>query len=191
MPKQSPKAKKLPHPDAHFLDAAVGWIELGAPREALKELDQITAELQNDPQVLEVRWQVFARTDSWDKSLPVAQEFCKAAPGLPQGWLHQAVSLYRLNRTQEAWNLLLPFAQKFPRSWIIPYDLACYACQLAKVDEGRHWLRRAFRLGDAKEVKLLALADPDLKMLWPEIQSGQWDNLGTSDASAEPAEPAK
>lgn len=189
MAKTGPKPKKLPHPDAHFLDAAVGWIELGSPREALKELDQIAPELQKDPQVLEVRWQVFARTDSWEKSLPVAREFCQAAPGVPQGWLHQAVSLYRLNRTQEAWDLLLPFAQKFPLSWIIPYDLSCYACQLGKIAEGRRWLGRAFHLGDAKEVKLLALADPDLKILWPEIQSGQWDN--SSDASAEPAEPAK
>ena len=59
----------------------------------------------------------------------------------------------------------------FPRSWIIPYDLSCYACQLNKLDEGRTWLKKAFKLGDPKEVKLLALADPDLKVLWPEIES--------------------
>jgi tetratricopeptide (TPR) repeat protein len=175
MPKSNPKVVKLPPPDCHYLEAAVGWVELGNPSEALKELDLISVANQNCAQVLEVRWQVHARTESWDKSLPVAQEFCKAAPGLPQPWLHQAVSLYRLNRTEEAWNLLLPFAQKFPRSWVIPYDLACYACQLGKTDEGRRWLRKALDLGDSKEVKLLALADPDLKVLWPEIQSGRWE----------------
>ena len=183
MPKPNPKIAKLPHPDCYFLEAAVGWVELGNAAEALKELGQISAENQNLPQVLEVKWQIHARTEAWDQSLPVAREFCKAAPGLPQPWLHQAVSLYRLNRTEEAWTLLLPFAQKFPRSWVIPYDLACYACQLGKVEEGRHWLRRAFRLGDAKEVKLLALADSDLKILWPEIQSGRW----SLSAEAEPA----
>ena len=75
-------------------------------------------------------------------------------------------------------------AKKFPRSWIIAYDLACYACQLNRVDEGRQWLRKAFRLGDSKEIKPLALADPDLKVLWPEIESATFE-------SSEEAESAK
>jgi hypothetical protein len=183
MAKTSPRTKNLPHPNCYFLDAAVGWLELGNPAEALKELEQVSAEYQNDARVLEVKWQVFARTESWDRSLPIAQEFCKAAPGLPQPWLHQAVSLYRLNRTEEAWKLLLPFAQKFPRSWMIPYDLACYACQLSKVDEGRRWLKKAFRLGDSKEIKLLALADPDLKVLWAEIESSRLELMPEAEPS--------
>jgi hypothetical protein len=177
--------KTLPPPNAHYLEAAVGWLELGNPREALAELAQIAPEFLDHPQVLEVKWQVFARCESWDKSLPIAQAFCHVAPGLPQGWLHQAVSLYRLNRTQDAWNLLLPMAKKFPRSWIIAYDLACYACQLSRLDEGREWLRKAFRLGDPKEIKTLALADPDLKSLWPEIQDSRFES------SSEEAESAK
>ena len=173
--------RTLPPPNNHFLEAAVGWLELGNPNEAHAELNQIAPEFLDHPQVLEVKWQIFARTDKWDKSLPIAQAFCQVAPGLPQGWLHQAVSLYRLNRTEDAWNLLLPMAKKFPRSWIIAYDLACYACQLNRLDEGRSWLKKAFNLGDNKEVKLLALADPDLKPLWPEIESSQ---LESSEASA-------
>jgi len=177
--------KILPPPNCHFLDAAVGWLELGNPAEALNELAQIECELAVEPQVLEVKWQVLARSDKWDMYLPVAQAFCQAAPGLPQPWLHHAVSLYRLNRTEEAWNLLLPMAKKFPKSWVIPYDLACYACQLEQLDDGRRWLRKACRLGDGKEVKVLALADPDLKTLWPEIQDPRFELL------SEEAEPAK
>jgi hypothetical protein len=177
--------KTLPPPNSHYLEAAVGWLELGNPHEALGELALIAPEFLGHPQVLEVKWQIFARTEKWDKSLPIAQAFCEIAPGLPQSWLHQAVSLYRLNRTQEAWNLLLPIAQKFPRSWIIAYDLACYACQLSLLDEGRQWLKKAFRLGDPKEIKTLALADPDLKSLWPEIQDSRFES------SSEEAESAK
>jgi len=168
--------KTLPAPNSHYLDSAVGWLELGNPNEALAELSQIAPEFLDHPQVLEVKWQVFARTESWARSLPIAEAFCQIAPGLPQGWLHQAVSLYRLNRTQDAWNLLLPMAKKFPRSWIIAYDLACYACQLDRLDEGRQWLRKAFRLGDPKEIRTLALADPDLKSLWPEIQDSRFES---------------
>jgi predicted Zn-dependent protease len=174
MPKKTNNKKALPYPDCHFFDAAVGWMELGNCREALLELDRVSVECKDDPQVLELKWQILARMDRWDQSLPVAQDFCRVAPLLPQGWLHQAVSLYRLYRTQEAWDLLRPLAQQFPRSWIIAYDLACYACQLSKLEDSRDWLRKAFRLGDASEVKLLALADPDLKVLWPEIESASW-----------------
>jgi hypothetical protein len=172
--------KALPPPACHFFDASVGWLELGNPREALAELNQITEEFASEPLVLEVKWQIFARTDSWSHSLPVAQVFCEVAPGRPEGWLHQAVSLYRLNRTEEAWNLLLPMAKKFPRSWVIPYDLACYACQLGRLEEGRQWLRKAFKLGDSTEIKPLALADPDLKALWGEIEETTFESKSSS-----------
>jgi hypothetical protein len=175
--------KKLAPPDCHFVDAAMGWLELGNPTEALVELAHITSAVKNDPLVLETKWQIFARTEKWNESLPVAQTICDVAPGSPQGWLHQAVSLYRLNRTQEAWNLLLPMAKRFPKSWVIAYDLACYACQLSKVEDGRRWLRKAFKLGEPTEVKLLALADPDLKVLWPEIEDSRVDAEKTESAT--------
>lgn len=161
--------KSLPPPDCHHFEASIGWLELGNPTEALLELARIAPDLAEQPQVLEVKWQAFARLDHWERSLPVAQTFCQVAPSIPQGWLHQAVSLYRLNRTQEAWDLLRPMADRFPRSWIVSYDLSCYACQLGRLDEGRLWLKKAFTLGNAHEVQALALADPDLKSLWREI----------------------
>src|SRR5678816_3123958 len=174
--------KKLAPPDCHYVDAAMGWLELGNPSEALAELSHVSKQLSNDPLVLETKWQILARTDRWNESLPVAKTFCEVAPAVPQGWLHQAVSLYRLNRTKEAWELLLPMAEKFPKSWVIAYDLACYACQLDSVEEGRRWLRKAFKLHEPAEVKLLALADPDLKVLWPEIEQSQFEGKKTQTA---------
>ena len=161
--------ESVPPPDIFYVNAAIGWLELGNPIEAQSELGQIAVAHQNHPEVLEVRWQICARLNKWEPSLPIAQTICEVAPERPQGWLHQAVSLYRLNKTEDAWNLLLPMAEKFPKSWIIPYDLACYACQLERLEDGRKWLLRAFKLGDANQVKVLALADPDLTVLWPEI----------------------
>src|SRR5947209_632511 len=96
--------KKLAPPDCHFVDAAIGWLELGSPSEALNELSRVSDRVQREPLVLETRWQILARTERWQESLPVAQMFCEATPGVPQPWLHQAVSLYRLSRTQEAWD---------------------------------------------------------------------------------------
>ena len=40
---------------------------------------------------------------------------------------------------------LRPAFEKFPKVSVIPYNLACYACQMNKLDEARVWLRRAMR----------------------------------------------
>lgn len=56
-------------------------------------------------------------------------------------------------------------ADKFPDQWLIPYNLACYACQLGRLDEAREWFRRALTMGDGKAIKLEALNDPDLAPL--------------------------
>jgi hypothetical protein len=66
--------------------------------------------------------------------------------------------------------LMLQAWQKFPREWVIAYNLACYACRLGKQDEAREWLQDAFDLAsDKKAVKLQALNDRDLEPLWLKI----------------------
>jgi hypothetical protein len=52
---------------------------------------------------------------------------------------------------------------------IIRYNLACYACQLGNLKEARHWLKRAIDLAGTKQVKLMALEDPDLEPLCKQI----------------------
>ena len=66
----------------------------------------------------------------------------------------------------EAWHSLLPAAQKFAKNPTIAYNLACYACQLGRLGEARHWFQRAVELGDAQKVRSLGQQDPDLKPLY-------------------------
>ena len=54
--------------------------------------------------------------------------------------------------------------------WVIPYNIACYACQLGDYDEAREWLIKAFELEDAKRLLKTALADTDLKPMHDEIK---------------------
>ncbi|HZO84674.1 MAG TPA: hypothetical protein VFC26_05645, partial [Verrucomicrobiae bacterium] len=51
----------------------------------------------------------------------------------------------------------------------IPYNLACYACQLGRINDSRQWLKRALSVG-GKKIRSLALEDPDLQPLWDEIK---------------------
>jgi hypothetical protein len=47
--------------------------------------------------------------------------------------------------------------------------LACYSCQLGHLKEAMLWLGKAIDLAGRKDIRQMALADPDLKPLWPKI----------------------
>lgn len=164
---------KLEPPDKFFLSAATGWFELGLPAEAEAELGKISAENQCHPDVLEARWLLLAHSARWDAALEVARTLVKHAPKRSSGWLHQAYALRRASAggLQQARDALLPAAEKFPREATIPYNLACYACQLKDLGEARLWLQRAFKIGAREKIRALALADDDLKPLWDEIRN--------------------
>ena len=150
--------------DHHHFLAAQGWLELGDPQEASKELEQITA--ASDPDVLEMRWEIQAQAKQWTACAELGRSLIRLAPERLVSWIHCAYALHELRRTQEAWEILLPAAQKFPADATIPYNLACYACQLGDLVSARDWLAQAFRLGNAKEIRAQASGDPDLAPLW-------------------------
>jgi TPR repeat protein len=65
---------------------------------------------------------------------------------------------------------LIQAQKSFPKEAIIAYNLACYDCQLGDLDAAKAWLDKACTLGDVHKIKLMALQDPDLKLLWPDIR---------------------
>jgi hypothetical protein len=44
--------------------------------------------------------------------------------------------------------------------------LACYSAQLGQLDVAQEYLDKSYELGDAKQLKLMALDEEDLKPLW-------------------------
>jgi tetratricopeptide (TPR) repeat protein len=162
---------ELGPPHSHFVSAAEGWTELGNLPEARMELDRIAAVYQKHPCVLEARWKIAARAQDWAVALALARALLDTAPEAPTGWLHHSYSLRRApgGGVQAAWDALLPALDKFPALAVIPYNLACYACQLGQLDQARSLLRRALELSYKPSLKQMALQDPDLQPLWPEI----------------------
>jgi Flp pilus assembly protein TadD len=152
----------LDFPDRHLAMAAEGWLDLRNPDEAARELERISPAGRRHPTVLEVRWRVCAGRRQWPEALEVARELTRVAPEQPEGWIHQSYSLHELRRTDEAWTALLQVADRFPDESIIPYNLACYACQRGDLDVARQWLREAVRLRSKEEIQALASGDPDL-----------------------------
>jgi predicted Zn-dependent protease len=157
----------LRHPDVFYLNAAHGWLELGNASEALAELERLSPEAQKHLDVLQIRWQIAAKDQRWAEALELIELITSLAPENPFGWIHRSYCLHELKRTQEAWDSLLPLAEKYPHEWLIRYNLACYACQLGQHEEAKIWLARAAALGDPAEVEQLAAEDPDLKPLVP------------------------
>jgi predicted Zn-dependent protease len=162
--------RSLKAEEQHCVNAAMGWIELGNPKEAIAELSRIPLACREHPAVLEVQWRIHADLQQWESAFAIGKRLVELAPDKPGSWINQSFALHELKRTQEAWKVLLPAAGKFPEISTIPYNLACYACQLGDHVEARRWLARAVEMRNREEIKQLALADKDLEPLWLEIQ---------------------
>jgi tetratricopeptide (TPR) repeat protein len=160
---------ELQAPDLHHLNAAEGWLELGNHHEALAELTQISPAEQGRLEVLGLRWSIAAQFKSWEECIQLATTIIELAPENVFGWVHRSFALHELRRTQEACDLLRPVAKQFPRNETIPYNLACYECQLGNLPEARKWFQQALTRSDPESIKQQALADADLQPLWPEI----------------------
>lgn len=164
----------IEYPDRHRLLAALGWMELGRPDEAERELEPLLRRPQPHPDVLELQWSILAAQQRWAEAVTVAEALVRLVPDRASGWLHRAYALRRAPQggLEKAWAALLPAAAHFPRELLVAYNLSCYACQMGRLDEARQWLRRAFELGNRDEVKQMALQDPDLEPLRSEVE--QW-----------------
>lgn len=163
-------------PDTHYLVASEGWLELGAPAEAANELEQLSSAARKHPDSLQMYWAVHAAYENWTAALDVAEELVTNAPGEAAGWIHRAYATRRNSEgsLEAAWLALYPAAKLFPKEPIIPYNLACYACQMGRLQESKAWLGRALRIPAEKSgktmIKKMALADSDLEVLWGEIE---------------------
>lgn len=157
---------------AHQLNAVLGWLELGNLQEARIELNGLGADVQSRPDLLEVRWILDARQEDWREALKTAEKLVEVAPGNSAGWLHRAYAARRVPEggLETAAMLLKPAFDKFPQEPTIPYNLACYACQLGDLEEARSWLREAVTRGSVKKIRAMGLSDSDLEPLWPEIR---------------------
>ena len=163
--------KPLELHDLRYLAAAQGWLELGNHLEADEELENITAEQRAHPAVLEIRWQIYAKAGKWEGALDIASALVQLVPESALGCVHRSFSLHELKRTEEARDNLLRVVDKFSKDATMRYNLACYECQLGRLDQARAWLEKSFEIGDAKKMKLAALDDSDLEPLWKGIGS--------------------
>ena len=155
--------------DRRYLLAAEGWLELGNWNEANKELDQIAAEMRGHPDVIEMRYRVYAAAGRWDYAHAVGQALVRMVPYRLGGWLGLAESERKLAGVglEKAYETLLAATGHHPDEPVLQFRIACCACQLGILPAAKMWLEKAFAL-DPK-LRLQALDEPELEPLWREI----------------------
>ncbi len=166
--------ERLEPPHVHFLNAALGWLELGNPEEAQEEIARIEPMLLAHPQVLEARWQICAALKSWDGAAEIAELLLRIVPESHIGWLHWAYALRRARNggLEKARNALRPAYDLFPNISLIPYNLSCYSAQLGSMEESWEWFQKALGVAEnPQELRQMALADADLKPIWEKIRA--------------------
>lgn len=159
-------------PDRHHLSAALGWLGLGNWHEAKVELQKISDENRRAPAVLLAEYEVYSSSKDWGHAADVAGVLVEVIPNSAGVWLSLAYAVRRKpgGNIEEARAILTKGEQLFPGESMIAYNLACYECQLGNMDMARDWLDKAMARGDAKQIRALALKDPDLEPIWAELK---------------------
>ncbi len=144
--------KSIPYPDFWHLESAHGWLMLGNPREAARDLERIHPRYHAHPHVAEIRCRFLIEQKKWTQALDAAATQVISAPDRPNSWIYFAFCLHELRQTKEAWEILTVAAKRFPKNHLIASNLACYACHLREFKSARRWVRRALKLLNHTEV---------------------------------------
>ena len=140
----------LPVRARRYLQGAEGWLGLGDWKSANDELASITESWAAHPDVLKVRFRIYAAAKRWQLAFVVTEALVSLRPDDPENWIYRSFAFHEFKRALKALVILPQGGQIFPEMFLIIYDLACYACQLGHISEGRQWLKRAIAIGGAE-----------------------------------------
>lgn len=112
---------------AHLISAAQGWLELGNPAEALRELAKIPSSACN-LDVLRLRFTAFAVSEEWQAASMVAEVAVQLYEQQPEPWLWRAEAFRAVTgRAEEAYQVLRKACQLFPGNAAVSKAFAEYA----------------------------------------------------------------
>jgi tetratricopeptide (TPR) repeat protein len=150
--------------DLRHLTAAHGYLDLGMFPDTEAELDLINPDVRHLPEVLSVRLEIYLRQENWERVLGIAARLIQNDPQEPQWSISYAYATRRAQTLEEAKAILLEAIGRHPREPMIPYNLACYECQLGNLESAKLYLEQAIKMNPG--FRAGALEDPDLEPLW-------------------------
>jgi tetratricopeptide (TPR) repeat protein len=153
---------------ARLLNPAIGYFQLGMATEACEELHALPAEIQNLPEVIALRAEIYTHAAAWDSLREMAAGLVASAPGSSQNWIWLAYATRRCRSIEEAERLLLKARELHPAEPMIHFNLACYAAQTGFLENARAHLDHAITLDPS--IRQQALEDDDLLPLWAAVK---------------------
>ena len=159
----------LEPPDQQYWQAAVGYVELGMFQDANDQLEKIDPFNRAAPEVLAVRLAIYRGLKKWELMQQIAKRLKEFQPDNVQWTISLAYATRRAYSIDVAMEILLDAEAKFPREAAIPYNLACYYCQLGEMEKAKRYLKGAFEID--LNWRKAALDDEDLKPLWDSLKT--------------------
>lgn len=146
------------------LAAAEGYLYLGMPKEALRELNSIPKDKQNTAAVLRSRIRILLHLKKWKQAERLAIRGLRLYPEENEFMVQRAFALHQQEKGNEAVQVILDAPEWIRRTGILHYNLACYEAQLGDITTARQCIRVAFEMNSS--FKKNAKRDPDLQRLW-------------------------
>lgn len=154
--------------DQKILTAAQGYMELGMPREALRELRALSQEAAGSALGLEMRIVVLLKLERWSLAATAARKLCRIKPSHPAGFIHLAYCQHEMGNTELARNTLLKAPSALQKDATYCYNLACYEAVLGQLDAARYYLARSISID--QRFREFARKDNDLAALHKELE---------------------
>lgn len=159
---------RLPDEARWGVQRADGYMDLRMWEQAACELDRVDRKHHASFPFRHCRLRLAIEIKDWKESARLAKALHGQAPEEPETWIELAYVARRAEGVDAARQILSRALTRFPKVAIIPFNLACYECQLGDMNQARRYLARAFKLEPG--YRRLAAEDRDLEPLWPELE---------------------
>jgi tetratricopeptide (TPR) repeat protein len=136
----------LEAPDQQHWQAATGYAELGMFLEADAELEKIDPFNRAAPDVSATRLAIYRGLGKWELMQDIAKRLKEFEPDNIQWTISLAYATRRAYSTEIAMEILLSAEPKFPKEAAIPYNLACYYCQLEEIETAKRYFKKPSRV---------------------------------------------
>lgn len=146
-----------------------GYMDLKMWDCADAELARVPAAFRGTTLYRQLLLRLALERNRWSDAAELADALRQSEPDQACHWVQLAFATRRLQGIEAARSILREAHDRFPREAIIPFNLACYECQLGDQETALRYLREAESLEPS--CRALALRDCDLAPLWPRLDS--------------------
>jgi tetratricopeptide (TPR) repeat protein len=150
-------------------EAAAGYAQLGMWLDADAELDNIDPFNRAVPIVLALRIEIYRGLQKWELMAELSKRLVEWDPQDVQWIISYAFATRRAVSIEAAREILRNAVRRFPKQGVICFNLACYECQLGRIESAKDYLKRAFEI--EPKWRVAALDDEDLQPIWNQLQA--------------------